>query len=64
MGITYETLPTESRDVAVYLDGKHVGTIRGVLNGWRYFPIRTAGKSSEGGETFLTVSDCKRSLEG
>ncbi len=54
--ITYKR---DDVDVIVHLDGKRVGTIRMVLNGYRYFP---EGKS-KGGELFPTLSAAKESLE-
>lgn len=58
--ITYDRLP--NRDLAVYLDGKRTGTIIGVLNGYRYFPLRSGGYG-EPGTTFPTIAEVKRSLE-
>lgn len=58
--ITYDRLP--NRDVAVYLDKKRVGTIIGVLNGYRYFPIREGGYGTPG-DTFPTIPEVKKSLE-
>ena len=60
MGIQYE-YPEGNRSapIRVRLDGKIVGTIQPVLNGWRYFPKG----SRDGGETFPTVVQVQRSLE-
>ena len=58
--IEYEyTEGNQSAPVKVRLDGKHVGTILPVLNGWRYYPVG----SRNGGEAFNTVAEVQRSLE-
>jgi len=43
----------------VYLDGKHIGNILKVKDGFQYFP---KGKKT-GGEVFPTLEEVKRSLE-
>jgi hypothetical protein len=55
--ITYKTQPDGS--VRVYLDGKLTGTIRRRGNSWSYRPRGT----SEDGDEFPALADCKRSLE-
>ena len=51
---------TAGLDVRVYLDGRHVGTIkRGDGEGWRYFPKG----SKVGGEPNHSLTEIKRSLE-
>lgn len=60
MMIEYEY--TEGRHdapVRVRLDGKIVGTIQPVLNGWRYYPKG----SKEGGQAYSTIGEVQRSLE-
>jgi hypothetical protein len=42
----------------VYLEGKLVGQIRYVKEGWQYFPKG----SRKGGEVFSNLSDCEKSL--
>lgn len=58
-GISYERMDNASGDEAVFLDGKRVGTILGVMNGWRYFPLG----SQDGGDTFATKGEVKKSLQ-
>jgi hypothetical protein len=48
------------RRVSIYLNGQVVGSIREERHGWRYFP---KGQTI-GGDLFLLLSDCRRSLEG
>lgn len=43
----------------VLLDGKRVGKIRVVPNGFQYVPKG----GSNAGKVFATISECKRSLE-
>lgn len=43
---------------SVYLDGKHVGSIRLYADGFRYCPKGSIGK----GESFATMAACKASL--
>lgn len=60
--ITYRILSsseTSPHHIQVWLDGKIVGKIRNVLNGWRYYPKG----SHDSGQTFPTLADVKRSLE-
>jgi hypothetical protein len=45
--------------IPVKLDGRRVGTIRNVRDGWQYQPTG----SRHMGEVFLTVNECKRSIE-
>lgn len=45
--------------VVVYLDGRRIGTIKHVPNGFAYFPI---GQHSPG-ETLPTIDGIKRTLE-
>ena len=53
-----------SNGVVVKLDGKWIGTIEraslGESLGWRYRPKG----SNKTGETFATLRECKKSLEG
>lgn len=56
--ITYSNLPSGS--VRVYLDGKHVGTIRNeVPNGFAYYPVGSRSK----GEVLSTIAAVKATLE-
>jgi hypothetical protein len=43
----------------VKLDGKVVGEIKRLSNGWQYYPIN----AKFGGMIFDTLVECKRSLE-
>lgn len=49
--------------IRVRIDGRLTGTIKPVsvdrMRGWQYFPKG----QREGGEIFLTVKECQRSLE-
>lgn len=45
--------------IRVKLDGRAVGTIQPVLNGYRYYPKG----SKEGGTTYTTIGEVQRSLE-
>lgn len=54
--LTYEKQPVH---VKVKLDGKYIGDIKEVANGFQYFP---KGKKV-GGEVFHTLALCKESLE-
>ncbi len=55
--IEYEWI--DARRTAVFLDGKRVGKIiPGPHGGWQYHP-----KGGSPGEVFLTIEDCKKSLE-
>lgn len=57
--ITYKEI--DYSEVAVYLEGKRVGTIVPIHGGlWQYWP---KGPRAEGGEKFLTLALCKKSLE-
>lgn len=56
-----EHLYTESNPnapVLVRLDGRVVGEIRPVEGGWQYVPKG----AKEGGEIFVTLGGCQRSL--
>lgn len=44
----------------VYLDNKHIGAIRPVADGYKYFPKG----QDEGGETFRSIMEVKRDIEG
>ena len=50
-----ENSPT---DTTVFLDGKEVGRIHKVGNGWSYFPKG----QKKGGEVFKSLAACKFSL--
>lgn len=55
-------LYTEGRNdvpIPVRLDGRVVGTIKPVPDGWQYFPLR----HKQGGEVFATADECQKSLE-
>lgn len=56
--ITYRSY-SESDSITVLLEGKIVGFIQKIPNGYQYFPN---GKKS-GGEIFETVKEVKNSLE-
>jgi len=53
MAITYKTI------IAVSIDDEHVGEIRSVEGGFKYFPTF----STSGGELFTTIEAVKASLE-
>lgn len=55
--IEYVTLPSGSQ--RVYLDGKHVGTIRNEKHGFAYYPVGSHTK----GEIMPTLDMVKMSLE-
>jgi hypothetical protein len=61
--ITYTPLSGTSRSIAVFLEGKRVGSItQSVIDSqWQYFP---KGEMEEGGDKFPTLALCKQSLEG
>jgi hypothetical protein len=56
--ITYKEV--SGAEVAVFLEGRRVGTIRPMLAGFRYFPLG----QRQGGEKYQTLAEVKRSLEG
>lgn len=56
--ITYKDV--SGAEVAVFLEGRRVGTIRPLLAGFRYFPLG----SRTGGDKYTTLAEVKRSLEG
>lgn len=58
MTIRYEYI--DDRTTAVYLDGKRVGEICKMTDGFQYWP---KGSRMEGGEIFPTLRECKQSLE-
>jgi len=58
MSITY-THNGNNMPVTVKLDGKTVGKIRPVSEGWQYCPTG----SREGGEIFKTIKQVKESLQ-
>lgn len=58
--ITFRHLPNNNA-VDVLLDGKIVGRINQVINGWQYSP---AGRKKFAGEIFPTLFECKKSLLG
>jgi hypothetical protein len=66
--ITYKEMGYAPVRVQVFLDGKLVGTIYQVFDGytmlrltkWQYWP---KGPRAEGGEKFATLELCKASLE-
>jgi hypothetical protein len=60
--ITYSPLSDYPKKIAVFLEGKRVGTItQSILDlMWQYFP---KGEMEEGGEKFSTLALCKQSLE-
>jgi len=45
--------------IPVRFDGKRVGTIKPVPEGWQYFPIN----HKQGGEVFSTIQEVQKSLE-
>ena len=56
--ITYT--PIASRSIAVFLEGKRVGTIEHLANGvWQYWPKNLL----DAGEKFPTLAEVKASLE-
>jgi hypothetical protein len=60
MAFNIEYKEETNKSSKVYLDGKHIGTIkRMAIDCWRYFP---KGKT-DGGWNFLSRKDCKSSLE-
>jgi hypothetical protein len=58
-GITYGEYDSTYNRMPVYLDGKRVGDIRGILNGWHYVPKG----QTEGGTMYLSIKRVKMSLE-
>lgn len=57
--ITYKT------EVKVYIDGKHVGTIREYKGLGGHIPYQYFPKGSKtGGAPYATIELCKKSLEG
>lgn len=58
--ITFKHYPNNDA-VDVLLEGKIVGRINQVINGWQYSP---AGRKRFAGEIFVTLNDCKKSLMG
>lgn len=59
-GFSYKTLSSNVRTrIAVYLDGRRLGEIKGVLGGFAYYPKG----SHHCGPTFSTVERCKASIE-
>lgn len=48
----------------VRLEGKLVGRIQQVREGWQYRPVGWGGHRKWGGEVFATVEECKRSVSG
>jgi hypothetical protein len=59
--ITYKRLAHQTWcRLAVHLDGRRVGTIRGDTSGFHYQP---KGSTSRGAD-FRTLEACKRSIEG
>jgi hypothetical protein len=56
--ITYKEV--SDREVAVFMEGRRVGTIRPLLAGWRYYPKG----QSQGGDKYPTLTLVKQSLEG
>lgn len=58
--ITYKVTGKFKQNIRVYLDNKHVGTIKPRNDGFRYCPlIYSRGQY----ETFTTPEDVKKSLE-
>jgi len=55
--ITYKDV--SGAEVAVFMDGRRVGTIRPILAGFRYFPLH----ATVGGNRYATLAEVKRSLE-
>ena len=59
VGVSYGEYDSSANRMPVYLDGKRVGDIRGILNGWHYVPLgQTAG-----GDLFKTLAGVQASLE-
>lgn len=54
--ITYKM---KNGDIQVFLDGKRIGAIRHVANGYHYKPINSAP-----GATFETIAQVKKDIEG
>lgn len=54
--ITYQQHPNGT--IYVYLEGRHVGTIRLYPLGWQYKPI-----GGDPGDFYTTLAECKASLE-
>jgi hypothetical protein len=59
MKITYNKINGKKYHLHVRLDGRIVGSIRPVLDGFKYFPKN----SPNGGERFDTVEEVKKSLQ-
>jgi len=56
--ITYKQINGKKFHLQVKLDGRVVGSIRPVLDGFKYFPKG----SCNGGERFATIDEVKASL--
>lgn len=57
--ISINNTGSKKKEFSVMLDGKKVGKIVAVGKGWQYFP-----KGSKcGGDIFVNLNDCVKSLE-
>ena len=59
VGVSYGEYDSSANRMPVYLDGKRVGDIRGILNGWHYVPVG----QTEGGTMYLSIKQVQMSLE-
>ncbi len=57
--VTYKESGKLKQNISVYIDGKRVGTIKPVPNGFAYYPLGSRTR----GEVMPTVEEIKHSLE-